>query len=162
MRLYTDHTPPPRQHTSFPSAPLLTPAPLQRGSRRPLSTSAVRPAQVTVRDALNSAMDEEMARDERVLLLGEEVAQYDGAYKVSHGLWKKYGDRRVIDTPITESGFAGIAVGAAFVSGRLSVMSFGRGREVGLVEEAGLGKCTAPRRLAGAGRDGTIRNVSAM
>ena len=71
--------------------------------------------QMTVRDALNSAMDEEMARDERVFLLGEEVAQYDGAYKVSRGLWKKYGDKRVIDTPITEMGFAGIAVGAAMV-----------------------------------------------
>lgn len=87
---------------------------LLRGSQRPLSTCAVRPAQVNVRDALNGAMDEEMARDERVFLLGEEVAQYDGAYKVSRGLWKKYGDGRVMDTPITESGFAGIAVGAAF------------------------------------------------
>ncbi|KAJ8258316.1 hypothetical protein COCON_G00173280 [Conger conger] len=70
-------------------------------------------AQVTVRDALNLAMDEEMERDERVFLLGEEVAQYDGAYKVSRGLWKKYGDNRIMDTPITEMGFAGIAVGAA-------------------------------------------------
>uniref|UniRef100_A0A673HRS1 Pyruvate dehydrogenase E1 component subunit beta n=1 Tax=Sinocyclocheilus rhinocerous TaxID=307959 RepID=A0A673HRS1_9TELE len=68
--------------------------------------------QVTVRDALNQAMDEELERDERVFLLGEEVAQYDGAYKVSRGLWKKYGDKRIIDTPITEMGFAGIAVGA--------------------------------------------------
>lgn len=50
-----------------------------------------------------------------MFLLGEEVAQYDGAYKVSRGLWKKYGDKRVIDTPITESGFAGLAVGAALV-----------------------------------------------
>nr|CAB3264747.1 pyruvate dehydrogenase E1 component subunit beta, mitochondrial-like [Phallusia mammillata] len=66
-----------------------------------------------VRDALNSAMDEEMQRDEKVFILGEEVAQYDGAYKVSRGLWRKYGDQRVIDTPITEMGFAGIAVGAA-------------------------------------------------
>ena len=56
-----------------------------------------------------------MERDEKVFLLGEEVAQYDGAYKVSRGLWKKYGDRRVIDTPITEMGFAGIAAGAAMV-----------------------------------------------
>lgn len=71
--------------------------------------------QLTVRDALNSAMDEEMERDERVFILGEEVAQYDGAYKVSRGLWKKYGDKRVIDTPITEMGFAGIAAGAAMV-----------------------------------------------
>lgn len=72
--------------------------------------------QLTVRDALNSAMDEEMERDEKVFIMGEEVAQYDGAYKISRGLWKKYGDKRVIDTPITEMGFAGIATGAAFVS----------------------------------------------
>ncbi|KAH0502809.1 Pyruvate dehydrogenase E1 component subunit beta, mitochondrial [Microtus ochrogaster] len=58
-------------------------------------------------------MDEELERDEKVFLLGEEVAQYDGAYKVSRGLWKKYGDKRIIDTPISEMGFAGIAVGAA-------------------------------------------------
>uniref|UniRef100_G3MR25 Pyruvate dehydrogenase E1 component subunit beta n=1 Tax=Amblyomma maculatum TaxID=34609 RepID=G3MR25_AMBMU len=82
--------------------------------RRSLSTSRVLGAQLTVRDALNSAMDEEMERDERVFLIGEEVAMYDGAYKVSRGLWKKYGDKRVVDTPITEMGFAGIAVGAAF------------------------------------------------
>ncbi len=69
-----------------------------------------------MRDALNQAMDEEMERDERVFILGEEVAQYDGAYKVSRGLWKKYGDKRVIDTPITEMGFAGIAAGAAMVT----------------------------------------------
>lgn len=80
-----------------------------------LSTSRILSAQqMTVRDALNAAMDEEMERDERVFLMGEEVAQYDGAYKVSRGLWKKYGDKRVIDTPITEMGFAGICVGAAF------------------------------------------------
>lgn len=70
---------------------------------------------MTVRDALNSAMDDEMERDERVFILGEEVAMYDGAYKVSRGLYKKYGENRVIDTPITEIGFAGIAVGAAMV-----------------------------------------------
>jgi len=64
---------------------------------------------------LNAAIDEEMERDEKVFILGEEVAQYDGAYKVTRGLWKKYGDRRVIDTPITEMGFAGIAAGAAMV-----------------------------------------------
>uniref|UniRef100_A0A672IJH9 Pyruvate dehydrogenase E1 component subunit beta n=1 Tax=Salarias fasciatus TaxID=181472 RepID=A0A672IJH9_SALFA len=60
--------------------------------------------QVTVRDALNQALDEELERDERVFLMGEEVAQYDGAYKVSRGLWKKYGDKRIIDTPISEAG----------------------------------------------------------
>lgn len=68
---------------------------------------------INCRDALNKAMDEEMERDERVFLIGEEVAMYDGAYKVSRGLWKKYGDKRVIDTPITEAGFCGMAVGAA-------------------------------------------------
>ncbi|KAG8231772.1 hypothetical protein J437_LFUL010747 [Ladona fulva] len=82
--------------------------------RRFLSTSrAAHSAQLTVREALNAALDEEMERDERVFLLGEEVAMYDGAYKVSKGLWKKYGDKRILDTPITEMGFAGIAVGAA-------------------------------------------------
>ena len=60
-------------------------------------------------------MDEIIANSNffQVFILGEEVAQYDGAYKVSRGLWRKYGDQRVIDTPITEMGFAGIAVGAA-------------------------------------------------
>ena len=58
----------------------------------------------TYRDALNEALDEEMARDENVYLMGEEVAEYHGAYKVSKGLWEKYSDKRVIDTPITESG----------------------------------------------------------
>jgi len=70
---------------------------------------------VSLREALNQAMDEEMARDERVFLMGEEVAYYQGAYKVSQGLLQKYGDKRVIDTPIAESGFAGIGIGAAMV-----------------------------------------------
>ncbi|KAL7290103.1 pyruvate dehydrogenase E1 component subunit beta, mitochondrial-like [Trichogramma pretiosum] len=84
-------------------------------AKRSFSTSKWAAAQqMTVRDALNSAMDEEMERDERVFIMGEEVAQYDGAYKVSRGLLKKYGEKRVIDTPITESGFAGMTVGAAF------------------------------------------------
>lgn len=83
------------------------------GKRALSTTKALGAKQMTVRDALNSALDEEMARDERVFILGEEVAQYDGAYKVTRGLWKKYGDKRVIDTPITEMGFAGIATGAA-------------------------------------------------
>jgi pyruvate dehydrogenase E1 component beta subunit len=68
---------------------------------------------MTVREALGSAMEEEMQRDPTVFLMGEEVAQYNGAYKVSKGLLDKFGDKRVIDTPITESGFAGLAVGAA-------------------------------------------------
>src|SRR3989338_2436934 len=70
---------------------------------------------VSLREALNQAMDEEMARDERVFLMGEEVAYYNGAYKVSQGLLEKYGDKRVIDTPIAEAGFSGIGVGAAML-----------------------------------------------
>src|SRR6185312_15163017 len=69
---------------------------------------------MTVRDALRDAMAEEMRRDELVFLMGEEVAQYQGAYKISQGLLEEFGDRRVIDTPITEHGFAGLGVGAAF------------------------------------------------
>merc|ERR1711992_184431 len=86
---------------------------LKSQSRNLSTTASVSVKQLTVRDALNSAIDEELERDDRVFVMGEEVAQYDGAYKVTRGLWKKYGDRRVIDTPITEMGFAGIAVGAA-------------------------------------------------
>ena len=58
-------------------------------------------------------MDEELARDDKVFLIGEEVGVYQGAYKISKGLWEKYGDSRIIDTPITEAGFTGIAVGAS-------------------------------------------------
>jgi pyruvate dehydrogenase E1 component beta subunit len=68
---------------------------------------------VTVREALNMALDEELARDSRVFLMGEEVGMYNGAYKVSKGLHDKYGPSRIWDTPITEAGFAGIGVGAA-------------------------------------------------
>jgi pyruvate dehydrogenase E1 component beta subunit len=68
----------------------------------------------TVRDALRDAMAEEMRRDGDVFLMGEEVAQYQGAYKISQGLLDEFGDRRVIDTPITEHGFAGLGIGAAF------------------------------------------------
>lgn len=68
---------------------------------------------IEYRDALREAMSEEMRRDERVFLLGEEVAQYNGAYKVSRGMLDEFGPRRVIDTPISESGFAGMAIGAA-------------------------------------------------
>jgi pyruvate dehydrogenase E1 component beta subunit len=70
--------------------------------------------QQTVREALRDAMAEEMRRDETVYLMGEEVAEYQGAYKVSQGLLDEFGARRVIDTPITEHGFAGIATGSAF------------------------------------------------
>ena len=72
-------------------------------------------AEIAMRDALRQAMEEEMRRDENVFLLGEEVAEYDGAYKVSKGMLQEFGERRVIDTPITELGFTGLAVGAALV-----------------------------------------------
>lgn len=70
---------------------------------------------MTYRDALNMALREEMKRDDRVFLMGEEVAVYQGAYKVSKGLLQEFGEMRVVDTPITELGFAGVGVGAAMV-----------------------------------------------
>jgi pyruvate dehydrogenase E1 component beta subunit len=70
---------------------------------------------ITYREALNQALREEMSRDDRVFLMGEEVAQYNGAYKVSKGLLEEFGEMRVVDTPITELGFAGVGVGAAMV-----------------------------------------------
>ncbi len=70
-------------------------------------------AELSYREALNRAMDEEMARDPKVFILGEEVGEYDGAYKVSKGLLSKYGPERVRDTPISELGFTGLGVGAA-------------------------------------------------
>jgi pyruvate dehydrogenase E1 component beta subunit len=70
-------------------------------------------AVLTIRDALNAALREELARDENVFLMGEEVAEYQGAYKVTRGLLEEFGPKRVIDTPITELGFAGLGVGAA-------------------------------------------------
>ena len=72
-------------------------------------------ALITYRDALNRALREEMRRDPRVFLMGEEVGVYEGAYKVSRGLMQEFGEKRVIDTPITEEGFTGVGVGAAMV-----------------------------------------------
>ena len=77
----------------------------------------------TVREALRDGMAEEMERDPNVFLLGEEVAQYQGAYKVSQGLLERFGDKRVIDSPITEMGFAGLGVGAAF-GGLVPIIEF--------------------------------------
>lgn len=86
---------------------------LSKICRNAFSTTPRAAATMAIRDAINSAMEEEIKRDDRVFLMGEEVAMYDGAYKVSRGLWQKFGDKRIIDTPISEMGFAGIAVGAA-------------------------------------------------
>lgn len=82
--------------------------------------------EIDIREALRQAMDEELARDPSVFLMGEEVAQYNGAYKISKGLWEKYGDKRVIDTPISEAGFSGIGIGAALTGLRpiIEFMSF--------------------------------------
>src|ERR1700740_2714806 len=68
---------------------------------------------IQFREALREAMNEEMRKDDRIFLMGEEVAEYNGAYKVSQGMLDEFGAKRVIDTPIAELGFAGIAVGAA-------------------------------------------------
>ena len=99
-----------QETASQPAAPQKPagPAPLAE----PDWTGPVR--HMTVREALRDAMAEEMRRDERVFVMGEEVAEYQGAYKVTQGLLEEFSDRRVIDTPITEHGFAGLGVGAAF------------------------------------------------
>src|SRR5437879_13761036 len=82
--------------------------------------------EITYRQALNEALAEELERDPNVFLMGEEVAEYNGAYKVSQGLLQRFGPKRIIDTPISENGFAGLGVGAAMVGlGPISeVMTF--------------------------------------
>jgi pyruvate dehydrogenase E1 component beta subunit len=90
------------------------PAAAAEGLHDPTLPEGVTYKKTSVRDALRDAIAEEMRRDETVFLMGEEVGQYQGAYKVSRGLLEEFGDRRVIDTPITEYGFAGLGVGAAF------------------------------------------------
>ncbi len=71
--------------------------------------------EISYRHALNAALSEEIERDENVFLIGEEVAEYNGAYKVTEGLWKKYGGKRVVDAPISEAGFLGLSVGASMM-----------------------------------------------
>jgi hypothetical protein len=73
---------------------------------------------LTYREALREGLDEELARDPNVVLMGEEVAQYNGAYKVTEGLWKKWGNKRVVDTPISEAGFIGMGIGASMLGVR--------------------------------------------
>jgi pyruvate dehydrogenase E1 component beta subunit len=92
---------------SKPVMPLPSPAPTEPEWKG-------KTVHMTVREALRDAMAEEMRKDDKVFLMGEEVAQYQGAYKVSQGLLEEFGARRVIDTPITEHGFAGLGVGTAF------------------------------------------------
>ena len=107
----------PAKGESAPAAPSATAAP---DPEIPAGTEMVT---MTIRDALRDAMAEEMRRDPDVFLMGEEVAEYQGAYKVSQGLLQEFGARRVIDTPITEHGFAGIGVGAA-MSGLKPIVEF--------------------------------------
>ena len=90
------------------------PQPAMTAASDPELPDGVEMISTTIRDALRDAMAEEMRRDEDVFLMGEEVAEYQGAYKVSRGLLDEFGPRRVVDTPITEYGFAGLGVGAAF------------------------------------------------
>lgn len=90
---------------SFPRVPAIV------QSRGYAKESGVK--EYTVRDALNEALAEELESNPKVFILGEEVAQYNGAYKVTKGLLDRFGDKRVIDSPITESGFAGLTIGAA-------------------------------------------------
>src|SRR5438046_1744913 len=83
-------------------------------------------AVMTYREALNLALREEMKRDPRVFVIGEEVGLYEGAYKVTQGLLKEFGPKRVVDTPIAESGFTGVGIGAAMVGLRpvVEMMTF--------------------------------------
>ena len=119
---------------SAPPAAEAKSAPTPKGEPAPAAPSAVAPPDpeipegtemvtMTIRDALRDAMAEEMRRDPDVFLMGEEVAEYQGAYKVSQGLLQEFSARRVIDTPITEHGFAGIGVGAA-MSGLKPIVEF--------------------------------------
>jgi pyruvate dehydrogenase E1 component beta subunit len=102
---------PPPLPPSMPAPSVIaTPASAPAAPEMPAGETVV----MTMREALRDAMAEEMRRDKDVLLMGEEVAQYQGAYKISQGLLDEFGAQRVIDTPITEQGFAGVGVGAAF------------------------------------------------
>ncbi|MEL6208325.1 MAG: pyruvate dehydrogenase complex E1 component subunit beta, partial [Pseudomonadota bacterium] len=97
-----------------PSAPAAPVTPMTAPAQKPDVPEGTEMRGQTVREALRDAMAEEMRRDETVFVMGEEVAEYQGAYKVTQGLLDEFGARRVIDTPITEHGFAGVGVGAAF------------------------------------------------
>jgi len=99
------------------------PAALKPTLRDPEIPAGAKLVKTTIRDALRDAMAEEMRRDANVFLIGEEVAQYQGAYKVSRELLQEFGDKRVVDTPITEHGFAGLGVGAA-MSGLKPIVEF--------------------------------------
>ena len=90
---------------------------------RTFTSSPIANEKMSVRESINSAMSDEIERDPTVFLIGEEVAQYNGAYKVSKGMWDRYGSKRIWDTPITEAGFTGLAVGAG-LNGLRPVVEF--------------------------------------
>jgi pyruvate dehydrogenase E1 component beta subunit len=106
--MVTAEAPAPAPRAPAAAAPAFQPA------ADPDLPEGVEMVEMTVRQALNEALAEEMRRDENVFLMGEEVAEYNGAYKVSQGLLDEFGAKRVVDTPITEHGFAGLGIGAAF------------------------------------------------
>ena len=116
-----DSQPEPHPAATPQPAPQIQPTPATAAAPKvgpaadPELPTGVKLVRITVRDALRDAMAEEMRRDDSVFLMGEEVAEYQGAYKVSRELLQEFGARRIIDTPITEHGFAGVGVGAAMV-----------------------------------------------
>ena len=101
-------------HAPAPAEVPAAPAPAQKPAGDPDVPAGTAMVSITVREALRDAMAEEMRADETVYVMGEEVAEYQGAYKVTQGLLDEFGPRRVVDTPITEHGFAGLGIGAAF------------------------------------------------
>src|SRR5688572_4888287 len=113
-----ESAPPAAKQTSVPaepkSAPAAPPQPQIQAPPDPDLPEGTEMVTITMREALRDAMAEEMRRDKDVFVMGEEVAEYQGAYKVTQGLLQEFGPQRVVDTPITEHGFAGLGVGAAF------------------------------------------------
>ncbi|MCX7900398.1 MAG: biotin/lipoyl-binding protein, partial [Methylocystis sp.] len=126
-------SPPPATRSVAPVTP-----PSQTAPEIPAGTMMIA---TTMREALRDAMAEEMRRDPNVFVMGEEVAEYQGAYKVTQGLLQEFGAKRVVDTPITEYGFAGIGVGAAFA------------KSAGLPITAPAGAAYASARLGGWAQD---------
>src|ERR1051325_5985885 len=124
---------------------------------------------ITYRKALNDALAEEIIRDDNVVIIGEEVAQYNGAYKVTEGLWARFGDKRVVDTPISEAGFIGMGIGASMLGLRpvmeLMFWSFAYVAYDQIVNNAGCirymsgGKINCPIVIRGPANGGT--NVGA-
>jgi pyruvate dehydrogenase E1 component beta subunit len=111
------------QETPAPKAPKASDAPVPQVASDPDIPEGTEMVTMTMREALRDAMAEEMRRDKDVFVMGEEVAEYQGAYKVTQGLLQEFGARRVIDTPITEHGFAGLGIGAA-LAGLKPVVEF--------------------------------------